>query len=62
MASKIILILAWVIIFFFLLGVGYDLINKPSTVANIVGVIVLIFTVLGSIKTKCFTSIKIKFK
>lgn len=58
MTRKSILILVWLIIFFVLLNAGYSLINQASTIANIVGVVVLFFTVLVSIKTKCFTSIK----
>lgn len=57
-SSKVMLILAWVILFVLLLNTSYDLINKASNIANIVGVVLLVVTVLVSIKTKCLTSIK----
>lgn len=58
--SKVILFLTWIILFFWMLSIGYDLINKSSTVGNIAGVITLAVFALISIKTKCFTSITIK--
>lgn len=59
MKSKtVMLILAWVILFVLFLNTSYDLINKSSTIVNIVGVVLLVVTVLVSIKTKCLTSIK----
>lgn len=54
MTRKSILILVWLIIFFVLLNAGYSLINQASTIANIVGVVVLFFTVLVSIKNQMF--------
>lgn len=60
--NKAILFLTWIILFFWILSIGYDLVNKPSTVGNIAGVITLVVFALISIKTKCFTSITIKSK
>lgn len=57
--NRIILFIVWVIFFFCVLSVGYDLVNKPSTVGNITGAITLVTYVLISIKTKCFTSINL---
>lgn len=45
-----------------MLSIGYDLVNKPSTIGNTVGVIVLAVFALISVKTKCFTSITTKSK
>lgn len=36
-----------------------SMLTKPSTVANIVGAIVVVLYLLLSIKTKCFTSINL---
>lgn len=60
--NKAILFFVWIIFLFSVLSFGYDLVNKPSTVGNIVGVITLAAFALVSVKTKCFTSITIKSK
>lgn len=60
--NKLILFLVWIILLFWMLSIGYDLVNKPSTIGNTVGVIVLAVFALISVKTKCFTSITTKSK
>lgn len=36
--------------------------TMPSTIANIIGIIILLLYIVISIKTKCFTNIKLKNK
>ena len=60
--NKVILFLVWIISLFCILSISYDLVDKPSTIDNIVGVITLVGFVLLSVQTKCFTSIKTKSK
>lgn len=60
--NKAILFFVWMIFLFWILSIGYDLVNKPSTIGNTVGVILLAGFVLLSVKTKCFTSITTKSK
>ena len=60
--NKAILFFVWIIFLFWMTSIGYDLVNKPSTIGNTVGVIILAAFALVSIKTKCFTSITTKSK
>lgn len=60
--NKVILFFVWIILLFWILSIGYDLVNKPSTIGNTIGIIVLAVFALISVKTKCFTSIIIKSK
>lgn len=60
--SKIMLFFVWTIFLFWITSIGCDLVNKPSTIGNTVGVIILAGFALVSIKTKCFTSITTKSK
>lgn len=57
-----IVFIIWIIFLFGVLSSSYDLMNKSSTVDNIMGVITLVVFALISIKTKCFTSTIIKSK
>lgn len=59
---KTILLIVWVMFLFGILSLGCDLVNKPSTVSNTIGVILLIVFALVSVKTKCFTLITTKSK
>lgn len=60
--SKAIMFFIWIIFLFWILAIGYNLVNKPSTIGNTVGIIILVGFALVSIKTKCFTSIINKSK
>lgn len=53
-------LLAWLILFIVLLNLAYYMISMPNTMLNIGGVILLAFTLFGTIKTKCLTNIKNK--
>lgn len=50
------------LVLFLMTSIGFDLINKPSTIGNLAGVVILVMFVLVSINTKCFTSIINKSK
>lgn len=60
--NKAILFFIWIIFSFWVVSIGYDLVNKPSTIGNLVGIMILAGFVLVTAKTKCFTSIKTKSK
>lgn len=60
--NKAILFFVWIVFLFWMLSIGYDLVNKPSTIGNTVGIIILAGFALVSVKTKCFTSITTKSK
>ena len=53
-------LLAWLILFIVLLNLTYYMISMSNTMLNIGGVILLAFTLFGTIKTKCLTNIKNK--
>lgn len=57
--SVVIKVLVCFICFFATIDAGYTLLNATSTIANIVGVIVIVLAVVISVKTKFFTSIKL---
>ena len=60
--NKAILFFIWIIFIFWMLSIGYKMVNLPSTIGNTVGIAVLAAVALLSIKTKCFTSIKFNNK
>lgn len=41
---------------------GFNLINLPSTIANIIGLAIIVAVVYVSAKTKCFTTINFNNK
>lgn len=57
--KKVIKITLWIIFFMLMLSFGFDMINMSSTIANILGFVLIIASVVLSIKTQCFTSIKL---
>ena len=58
----IIKVAVWFILFFALLGVGFEMISKPSTIENIIGFFIIVTIIIISIKTKCLALIKLKRK
>lgn len=56
--KKAILFFVWVILLIWITSIGCDLINKPNTIANLIGIIIILAYGLISVKTKCFTLIK----
>lgn len=52
----------WFILFLALLGAGFEMVSKPSTIENVIGVLIVVAIVVISIKTKCLTSIKLQRK
>lgn len=52
----------WFILFLALLGVGFEMVSKPSTIENVIGFFVVVAIIVISIKTKCLTSIKLQRK
>ena len=50
----------WFICLMFVADWAFGLITMDSTIANIVGFAIIIATVYVSVKTNCFTTIKIK--
>lgn len=52
----------WFILFLTLLGAGFEMVSKPSTIENVIGFFVVVAIIVISIKTKCLTSIKLQRK
>ena len=52
----------WFILFLALLGAGFEMVSKPSTIENVIGFFVVAAIIVISIKTKCLTSIKLQRK
>lgn len=52
----------WFILFLALLGAGFEMVSKPSTIENVIGFFVVVAIIVISIKTKCLTSIKLQRK
>lgn len=46
----------------YLIILGLDMVSVPNTIENIIGCIIVFLTIYVSIKTQCFTNIKIKKK
>ena len=52
----------WFILFLALLGAGFEMVSKSSTIENVIGFFVVVAIIVISIKTKCLTSIKLQRK
>lgn len=52
----------WFILFLALLGAGFEMVSKPSTMENVIGFFVVVAIIVISIKTKCLTTIKFNKK
>lgn len=52
----------WFILFLVLLGVGFEMVSKPSTIENVIGFFAVVAIVVISIKTRCLTTIKFNKK
>lgn len=51
------LIIAWVILTMLIVDFSFELINQPSTVANLIGIAILVIFATFSVSTKCLTKI-----
>lgn len=57
--KRVIIVSIWFILTMAVFTWTCSMLTKPSTVANIVGAIVVVLYLLLSIETKCFTSINL---
>jgi hypothetical protein len=55
-------VVVWFIMFMSLITLSFNMMSVANTVENILGFIILAFTVAMSIKTKCLTTIRFKRK
>nr|DAG87489.1 MAG TPA: hypothetical protein [Crassvirales sp.] len=55
-------VVVWFIMFMSLITLSFNMMSTANTVENILGFIILAFTVAMSIKTKCLTTIRFKRK
>lgn len=55
-------VMIWFLAIIFFTDLAFDLIILASTIANLVGLLVIIGIVWVSVKTKCFTEINFKNK
>lgn len=60
--KRIIIITVWFIVTIILFTWVCGMLTKPSTIANIVGIIAVVLYSLLSVKTECFTSISLTNK
>jgi hypothetical protein len=60
--QKVVLFILWVVVFMFILSTGCGLVTYPSTIANLCGIVLLVGFGCLSVKTKCFTQIKLTNK
>ena len=56
--STISKLVVWVILFIILLNAGFNMMTIPNTIGNVIGFLIVVATVVISIKTKCLTTIK----
>ena len=57
---KIIWVFAWFLAALGAVDIGFELITMPNTFLNIIGLCLMFAYSLISIKTKCFTNLKLK--
>lgn len=60
MERKILVVALWFVLFILILNVGLSMISASNSIGNVIGFLMLVATVLISIKTKCLTTIKFK--
>lgn len=53
--EKVFLVVFTLLVAMGVIGFGFDLLSEPSTMANIIGVILILVTIYVTIKTKCLT-------
>lgn len=58
MATKIVLVVIWLIAFMWIATTSLDMVSQPNTTENIVGAVILTLSVIASIKTHCLTKFK----
>ena len=56
--STVAKVVLWFILFLALLGAGFEMVSKPSTIENVIGFFVVVAIIVISIKTKCLITIK----
>lgn len=60
--KQAILFFVWIVAATMMFSCAFNLINKSSTVANLIGFTVLVLTILGSFETRCFTKFNLTNK
>lgn len=55
--EKVFLVVFTLLVAMGVIGFGFDLLSEPSTIANIIGVILILVTIYVTIKTKCLTTL-----
>ena len=58
--KKLSIFILWFVVFMAILTNTFRLMSESNTIKNLIGVIILIGIIVFSIKTECFTKIKIK--
>lgn len=58
MGRKILVIALWFVLFILILNVSLSMISASNSIGNVIGFLILVATVLISIKTKCLTALK----
>lgn len=60
MERKILVIALWFVLFILILNVSLSMISTSNSIGNVIGFLILVATVLISIKTKCLTTLKFR--
>lgn len=60
MERKILVIALWFVLFILILNVSLSMISASNSIGNVIGFLILVATVLISIKTKCLTTLKFR--
>lgn len=58
--STIVKLVIWFVLFIALLNVGLEMITVPNTIENVIGLFIVVFIVIITIKTKCLTNLNFK--
>ena len=60
MERKVLVVALWFVLFILILNLSLSMISASNSIGNVIGFLILVATVLVSIKTRCLTTIKFK--
>jgi len=60
MERKVLVVALWFVPFVLILNLSLSMISTSNSIGNVIGFLILVATVLISIKTKCLTTLKFR--
>jgi hypothetical protein len=60
MERKVLVVALWFVLFVLILNLSLSMISTSNSIGNVIGFLILVATVLISIKTKCLTTLKFR--